>query len=109
MFAARISFAHLSVPYNKLLSRPATSRHTASPQEHLDVGVGELRLFQVLSLSTISAAVFTGAPMPIPGTRLETGTNSLGRDLGNAADRATVVTASGRTLPYRWSHRSGKD
>ena len=68
MLAARITFPHLSVSSAISFSKPAggpASTVTAKLREPgLHLGIGKAALISWLSLSTIAAGVFLGAPMP---------------------------------------------
>ena len=68
MLAARITLAHFSVSSAMSLPKSAGEpiKHRAAQvgKPCLDLGVGEARVDLLLSLSTISAGVFLGAPTP---------------------------------------------
>src|SRR5215510_4294665 len=68
----------------------------------LNLGSARAALISLLSLSTISAGVFLGAPRPHTALASYPGTNLLilGRS-GNTSERDVVVTPSARNVPAR--------
>ena len=66
----------------------------------LILGSASATLISRLSLPTISAGVFLGAPMPCQVLASKPGTNSpTAGTSGSASERCAEVTASARTLP----------
>ena len=68
MLAARITLPHFSVSsamsLPKSAGEPDERRAAQVGEPRLHLGVGEAALISLLSLSTISAGVFFGAPTP---------------------------------------------
>src|SRR5262249_35428668 len=99
-----ITLAHFSVSVVMNLAKsedePGNTVAPRSANRAFNLGSTRPALISLLSLSTISADVSLGAPMPCnalasyPGTKSPTVGTS-----GNTSERVAVVTASGRSLP----------
>src|SRR5207248_2779513 len=98
------TLAHFSVSsamnFPKSAGEPEIAVAPNSEIRALILGSARAALISLLSLSTIPAGVFLGAPTPIQGLISNPGTNSrtVGTS-GKTRDRSAAVTAKGRTLP----------
>src|SRR6516164_42541 len=104
MLAARITLPHFSVSsamsLPKSAGEPASTTPPNSASRALIVGSARAVLISLLSLSTISAAVFLGAPTPCQMLASKPGRKSpIVGIAGSAGDRSAVVTANARSLP----------
>src|SRR5712671_7434651 len=103
MLASRITLAHFSVSSTIYFSNSAgdigVGKLPRSARRALMVGSARAAFISLLSLSTISAGVFLGAPMPCHVLASKPGTDSptVGTS-GSVSERRAVVTANARTL-----------
>src|SRR5262249_33743182 len=103
MLAVLITLPHFSVSaamkFAKSPGEPGRTMPPSSVSRALKGGSARLALISTLSLSTITAGVFFGAPTPNHWLASKPGTKSLrvGRS-GNISERLAVVTASARSL-----------
>src|SRR5262249_43381 len=98
------TLAHFSVSsaisFPKSAGEPTSGVPPKSASRALIVGSARPALISLLSLSTMSAGVFLGAPMPVHKVASKPGTKSLTVETcGSASERVAVVTASARSLP----------
>src|SRR5215831_18761224 len=98
------TLAHFSVSsaisFTKSAGEPTSGVPPKSASRALIVGSARPALISLLSLSTMSAGVFLGAPMPVHKVASKPGTKSLTVETcGSASERVAVVTASARSLP----------
>src|SRR5262249_1637889 len=99
-----ITLAHFSVSVAMNLAKsegePGNTAAPRSANRAFNLGSTRPALISLLSLSTISAGVSLGAPIPCSALASQPGTKSptVGTS-GNTSERVAVVTASGRSLP----------
>src|SRR5262245_52140358 len=103
MFAARITLPHFSVSAAINFPNPVGEGIRGGPprpaSRALILGSTRPALISTLSLPTISAGVFLGAPTPNQALASKPGTNSPTVGMpGSTSERVAVVTASARSL-----------
>src|SRR5262245_6039072 len=106
ILASRITLPHFAVSCAMNVSNSAgdigIGMLPTSASRALICSSASAALISLLSMATISAGVFLGAPMPCHVLASKPGTDSaMVGTSGNACERLAVVTASARTLPPR--------